>query len=780
MRLLLKAEKLSRGLIWVATWVAAASPVLHAQAANQRAAGPGLSAKRPVTVADAIQITRLGDPDYYAGGPSRNRVAWFSPDASKFVVILRKGNLARNTNDYSLLLWRTKSVFRQAAPEVLLTMSSSSNRGAIEDITWLQDNETIAFLGSRPREREQLYTFNLRTRHLTRITNHPTDLLTYSITPVGDKVAYFAERPARSLFSEKTRRAGLIVSTQLLTDLVAGRTAGASEKRGDPTQELFVMSTAHGSRARKVADENWGVYPPFLSPDGKYIVTSAHLREMQSTWREYTEPWVRARVSAQLAPGQVSWLERFELIETTSGKSRVLLNAPAYVREGTVAWAPDSRSVAVDGVMLPLGDTRGEERTLRQSTAFAVEVDIDDGEFTKVTPEDQGSHNLVLLAWAAQGEGLVFDGTGLGSLRAEPASPVYFRKRDGVWTRVDSIGTAATRPTVVLREGMNTPPKIVAIDPPTHGETMLWDLNPQFEHLRFGRVEEITWTGKAGRQVKAGLYYPVDYEPGKRYPLVIQTHRWTPDLFWIDGPWSTGFAAQPLAGHNIVVLQVDELNDERMTPKEAENELAIFESAIDYLDGRGLIDREHVGLIGFSRTGFHVVYALTHSKYQFAAASSADGSDGGYWQEMVIAPTYPGLAAAAERTIGAPPFGEGLKLWMERSPGFNADKAEAPLLIQAVSPGSALGMWEWFAALRRLGKPVEMVVLEDGVHALERPWDRRVSLQNNVDWFTFWLKGEEDPDPAKQEQYARWRELRKLHEQQQITADTGAAESGAR
>ena len=35
----------------------------------------------------------------------------------------------------------------------------------------------------------------------------------------------------------------------------------------------------------------------------------------------------------------------------------------------------------------------------------------------------------------------------------------------------------------------------------------------------------------------------------------------------------------------------------------------------------------------------------------------------------------------------------------------------------------------------------------------------------SVDWLRFWLKGEEDPDPAKVEQYARWRELRKLQEE---------------
>jgi hypothetical protein len=40
-----------------------------------------------------------------------------------------------------------------------------------------------------------------------------------------------------------------------------------------------------------------------------------------------------------------------------------------------------------------------------------------------------------------------------------------------------------------------------------------------------------------------------------------------------------------------------------------------------------------------------------------------------------------------------------------------------------------------------------------------------ISQQGNVDWFCFWLKGEEDPDPTKAEQYARWRELRKLQEE---------------
>jgi hypothetical protein len=38
------------------------------------------------------------------------------------------------------------------------------------------------------------------------------------------------------------------------------------------------------------------------------------------------------------------------------------------------------------------------------------------------------------------------------------------------------------------------------------------------------------------------------------------------------------------------------------------------------------------------------------------------------------------------------------------------------------------------------------------------------SQNGSVDWFCFWLLGYEDPNPAKAEQYARWRDLRKLQE----------------
>ena len=97
------------------------------------------------------------------------------------------------------------------------------------------------------------------------------------------------------------------------------------------------------------------------------------------------------------------------------------------------------------------------------------------------------------------------------------------------------------------------------------------------------------------------------------------------------------------------------------------------------------------------------------------------------------------------------------------------DRVETPLRVQTSDPGSLLYNWHWYSGLSRLGKPVEMIYIPEGTHVLEKPWDRMTSQQGNVDWFCFWLKGEEDPDPAKAGQYVRWRELRKQQEAPEAT-----------
>ena len=86
--------------------------------------------------------------------------------------------------------------------------------------------------------------------------------------------------------------------------------------------------------------------------------------------------------------------------------------------------------------------------------------------------------------------------------------------------------------------------------------------------------------------------------------------------------------------------------------------------------------------------------------------------------------------------------------------GFSYGQNRNSAPYSNLGPESLLSDWHWYSGLARLDKPVEMVYIPEGTHILEKPWDRMVSQQGNVDWFCFWLKGEEDPDPAKAEQYS--------------------------
>jgi dipeptidyl aminopeptidase/acylaminoacyl peptidase len=218
-----------------------------------------------------------------------------------------------------------------------------------------------------------------------------------------------------------------------------------------------------------------------------------------------------------------------------------------------------------------------------------------------------------------------------------------------------------------------------------------------------------------------------------------------------------------LAASGILVVQIGNGNDDCTgTPEEGSCGLAMLEGAANQLVSQGLADPERIGAIGFSRTGFQVMEELTTGSLHLRAASVTDSVMFTYLQFLSWPERFgPGFSTV----LGAPPVGEGLQQWLKRSPGFNLDKVRTPLLVNAEGTNDVLFMWEPYAGLRYMHKPVDLIVLNTDEHVLTNPAVRMASQGGSVDWFRFWLQGYEDPDPAKAEHYKRWRELRKLQEE---------------
>jgi dipeptidyl aminopeptidase/acylaminoacyl peptidase len=709
--------------------------------------------KKSITVADTIRMTTVPETQYAAEDPSKSRVALFSPDNKRLVVVTERGLLETNEREFSILMFQTDELFSSAKPNVLLSMRSRSNRDAIRNVRWL-DNRNLVFLGER-HDASQVYVLRVAGKQLRQVTDHTTPIIDYDFNVKAQTVVYAAEPIPLSAEGAYQRCArGYAITNQALDDIPR-----SLEDCKQPSllegPEVYIKRKKHEAVRIPSVDYYLSLKPISTSPLGDFAIYSVLLRKVPPEWKDYEDPFIAKETLAFRERGPFSWIPQYVLVNTANAQVRPLVAGPIEISQSAPLWSPDGRSVAVSGAFLPLDATDPAELAARKAHSFVVEVEAASGAFTKVSDKQ-----LVADRWDAKTNELYMRSP---ERHPERGSAVY-RKTAAGWVEAPSnaVPTYAARPNVTLEQGLNSPPEIFASDEAHSEKHLILDLNPEFAGFEFGRVEAITLKAKDGHEVEGGLYYPPHYKPGTRYPLVIQTHAFSADEFWINGPWNSAYAAQPLAARNIVVLQLGRPKEKGSdakaegTPQEAPRQMGVYEGAIDYLDGLGIIDRARVGIIGFSRTVYSVEYTLTHSSYQFAAATAADGFDGGYVQYLV----NPYSKRDWMTVNGGDPFGPTFDLWRENSPSFTVDRVRTPVRLEGYGDiSSVIGAWEWYAKLVMLDRPVDLIYIPDGTHLLVKPWERMTSQQGNVDWFCFWLKGEVDPDPRKQDQYMRWTEM---------------------
>jgi dienelactone hydrolase len=436
-----------------------------------------------------------------------------------------------------------------------------------------------------------------------------------------------------------------------------------------------------------------------------------------------------------------------------------------------VFWSPSSSLVLVTPTLVPLDDKSSKDF----SGATAAVVDVRTGGWAPVSAALPLGIDSSSVTWRSDSELLL--STGSDRVRR------FHRRAEG-WIESNALeieqhapGAKRSTITVAIKENPNAPPALYSIDNSGNAETLLLDFNRSLRtQYLLGRVEIVSWSDKSGRAWKGRLFYPVGYRSGDRYPLVIQTHGLgglgdftlygqgnpQPTL----GPGWSVYLAQPLANNGVAVLQVAEPEEPReytTALDEVRGYTESYEAAVHYLDDRGLVDLARVGIMGHSRTGWHVDYALTHSEFVYAAAIVDDNMDAGYIQDALSGWTN------GEVPNGAEPFGVGLVSWLENSPAFNVERVRTPLLQQVTDPLAGVvtpveAGWELYSRLRHLNLPVAFYVAPEfmrGSHNLQNP-RQVISVQRRaLEWWLYWLKDERCTDAKSAEQYRYWDELRR-------------------
>ena len=778
-------SKLSLGqtLRWVTTFTTpifllafwCARPEQAQTHAIGRTRASGLQLAQTLTVRDTIERVRF----QYEGSQIQ-----FSPDGKWFALVLERGELDRNSVRSDLVVFNTDTVIAfvhgQVAPprpRVVATFRSTSNRPAITEVRWADHQGTLVFLAENPQQFPQVTKVNLATGKLAQLTDEPTGVSAYGYDGGGTIIS--VQRPSNTV--PVREREAFVVRDQGLFDLLDLK---------NPDLGLAVYRTRVRLGNSPWADVAYPLEPTlatfqnaWVSPDGSKAVTLRKAVRIPNSWSGYAHNPSLSLAATNQSASISYWVMQWNLIDLRTGSSRVLTDTPIGTIMGSFAggrsafWRADSRSVILSDVLLPL-EGSADDRSQRAKQPYFVEVDLQNSKVRPITAlprrNAEGAFPVAILLsqWSPSEDRLVIR---MVSNNAEQPAVELVRSADGVWRERELTEPKTAKSggplTVEVRQAIDKAPVLIAGDTRDGREAVLLDPNPSFGERTFGKASVLEFKDATGRAWRGGLVLPVGYRKGSRYPLVIQTHGFSPSEFLIQGNGTTGYAAQALANHGIAVLQLQDQDGVINTANEPLVYMAGYEAATDRLVTDGIVDGDRVGIMGFSRTCFHVRYTLVNSKRHFAAAAVHDGVDYGYFSFVAGYDFLPGrndsYDMAYARIWGAKPFADGLSKWVEQVPSFNLHRVQTPLMIEAIN--NPLFEWEWYSGLKRLNKPVEMRLIPGGSHELFKPQDQYFSQQGNVDWFTFWLQREEDPDPAKVEQYKRWRELRKLQEKNEAT-----------
>ncbi|MBL8304841.1 MAG: hypothetical protein JNM26_18970 [Ideonella sp.] len=739
------------------------------------------------TVREVVEFTRiLGQRPM---DPNSIRV---SPDGRRAFIVTRRGDVAGDRNRYEFLLLdldpQRLAAGRPKPPASLWTLEGITDndytRGFVRDADWVNDH-TLVFRGRRNEGPYQVYRLDVDTRRLTQLTFEALGIESFALSKDMTRIVYATPVPNPPM---RPGARSVVVGSNSFWNIKFGQDDLRGQVRRFQYRAAVVGSRAPAISLGEPVGEVTSTLPPIsVSPDGRWAVLPRYEAALQPTWvSRYPLVAETARTSGPAVSEDplryysraFQWVARRHVAYRLSdGQPQVVLDAPddAVPRTGPLRtdrlWTKGGRSLILAGTHLPPADAAGPP----DLASHVVEYWPETGRWRDIAVLKSRLTDAMPLPGDIDGF-VAIDG---GQRRR------FVRGSDGVWMEHEGgAGTPSSEGgqavpggwAVRIDQALDRPPDVVA-EGPAGQIVRLTELNPGVSSRTWGSMAPYAWSDAQGRRWQGGLLVPAGHDPGRRYSLVIQTYGFSDRRFYLDGMnlqdgATSGFAGRAFLREGMLVLAfplrptggpAEGLRDELETYYEG------IDSAIRSLVAQGLVDRDRIGLMGWSASGERVLNVLTFGRAPIRAASLIDADANSLFAYTVGYGFSDGLWKRMEQRNQGLPFGEHRSAWIRNDPALNTDCIEAAVRIESYGPW-VLPQWDIYALLRRQLKPAEMVVIPGGTHALAKPSERMISLQGNVDWYRFWLKGEERAEPVLpnetpadlRAQYERWRQMAEL------------------
>ncbi|HPW17234.1 MAG TPA: prolyl oligopeptidase family serine peptidase [Candidatus Aminicenantes bacterium] len=276
------------------------------------------------------------------------------------------------------------------------------------------------------------------------------------------------------------------------------------------------------------------------------------------------------------------------------------------------------------------------------------------------------------------------------------------------------------------------------------------DANPRQAEYNWGRAELIEYANADGKVLQAVLIKPEDFDPSRKYPLMVyiyETRAVGLHRYYPPSP-GTSINFTRYASNGYVVLSPDIVYEEGYPGPSA---LKCVLPAVQKVVDMGFIDPKRIGIQGHSWGGYQITYLVTQTDMFAAVQAGASVSNmtsayGGirWGSGMVREFQY----EKTQSRIGAPLFARVLQ-YLENSPVFWAERVRTPYLSIHNDEDDAVPWYqgiEFFTALRRLGKEAYMFNYNGEKHGLRERENQKHWTVHQDEFFDHFLLGKPRPE----------------------------------
>jgi len=274
--------------------------------------------------------------------------------------------------------------------------------------------------------------------------------------------------------------------------------------------------------------------------------------------------------------------------------------------------------------------------------------------------------------------------------------------------------------------------------------------NPQQNLYNWGTDELVHWTTPKGNTSAGVLYKPEDFNPNKKYPMIVYFYEKLSDnlnRYVAPAPTPSRLNISYFVSNGYLVFTPDISYTDGFP---GESAMEYINSGVEKLKQNSWVDGTKIGIQGQSWGGYQVAYLIAHTNMYAAAWSGAPvvnmtSAYGGIrWTSgMNRQFQYEKSQSRLGKNLWEAP-----ELYIKNSPLFTIDKVKTPVVIMSNDQDGAVPWYqgiEMFTALRRLGKPVWLLNYNGDDHNLVKRQNRKDIQIREQQFFDYYLKGAKAP-----------------------------------